>query len=150
MLFELPTTIESYKMIFVFYFFLIRNSFRFIFLFVQNMSLCAQHSSRLFADRSLRKLLSPLFFFLVLFSKCTAYSLRVRISPRTPRSYKISRRDSDTFASLSSVVKASSFYDRVLFIFFSLSLSPPLSLSLSLFYFLLYLFFCFFFVYLFF
>lgn len=63
MLFELPTTIESYKMTFVLYFFLIRNSFRiFIFLFVQNMSLCAQHSSRPFAERSLHKLLSPLFY----------------------------------------------------------------------------------------
>lgn len=34
----------------------------FISLFVQNMSLCAQHSSRPFAERSLRKLLPPLFY----------------------------------------------------------------------------------------
>lgn len=81
MLFFLNTLnkIESYKIwlfVLLVFFPLTRNLFSFfISLFVQNMSLCAQHSSRLFTDRLIRLTSfssSSILFFLVLFSKCTA------------------------------------------------------------------------------
>lgn len=56
-------------------------------------------------------------------------------SRRAPGSRKITRRGSNTLASLPSVVKASSFYVRMLFIF-ALSLSLSLFLYYSIFYFL--------------
>lgn len=147
MLFELPTTIESYKMTFVLYFFLIRNSFR-IFIFYLYKICRSARSTRVDHSRSDRStnffLLSSILFFLVLFSKCTANypNLFAFVFHRTPGSRKITRRDSGTFASLSSVVKASSFYDRVLFIFsLSLSLSFTSSFTLSFFCFFLFVYF---------
>lgn len=104
------------------------NPFLFISLFVQNTSLCAQHSSRPFAERSPRKLLSPPLFcsFFLFFG--TIFEMHSQLSSAdlfAPAFAELQDHPGETRArSLPSVVKASSskYYS-------SLSLFLPLSVS---------------------
>lgn len=67
--FEIPTTIELYKMTFLcFVLLLTRNSFTlYLFICTKYVALCAQHSSRPLAEQPLRELLSPSLFYSFLF-----------------------------------------------------------------------------------
>jgi len=73
-------------------------------------------------------------FFWYYFSKCTANYPPLR----APGSRRITQRNSGTFASLSSVVKASSFYVRMLFIFFFFLSLSLLHLVLFIYFFVLF------------